>query len=162
MSRVTQMPARLALWLCIASALAIFPSAVQADQDGTPPGTAQTVQYDFEGEIPGVGGVLVIRIQSEIVGSLPGELRLSSPSGTRIGPSIGDIYLPDPVSGLYRLQVIGLQPGVYTLFLTGHGNRGSSAQVSFPHVAINPGEVHDYQINFSNDGSVKLEARRTR
>ena len=162
MSRVTQIPVWLALWFFIASALAIFPTAVEAAQGGKPPEITQTVQYDFESEVPGVGGVLVIRIQSEIVGSPLGELLLSGPPGTsRIGPSMGDIHLRNPLSGLYRLRVTGLQPGVYTLFLS-YGKRGSSTLVSFPHVAINAGEVHDYFINFSTDGGVKIEAQRTR
>ena len=62
MNRVIKISAWLAIWLFIASALAIFPGAAAA---------AQTLN---------------IRIQSDDRGSPPGELVLTDPSGDRTGP----------------------------------------------------------------------------
>jgi hypothetical protein len=80
MNRVIKISAWLAVWLFIASALAIFPGAA----------AAQTLN---------------ISIESETGGSPPGSLVVSDPSGERTGPYAPDIQLPDPMSGLYHLRV---------------------------------------------------------
>ena len=84
MNRVTKLSARLAIWLFIASALAIFPGAA----------AAQTLD---------------IRIQSETGGSPPGSL--CSPILPETGRVLRttDIHLRNPMSGLYHLRVIGLE-----------------------------------------------------
>ena len=136
MNRVTKISAWLAIWLFIASALAIFP------------GTA-------------VAQTLDIRIQSDTGGSPPGELRLTDPSGDRTGPESTDIHLRNPMSGLYSLRVIGRKTGEYTLFLKAYSDSGSTSDVRFPHMTIKSGEVHHYQAKFSTEGP-KLDVRRTR
>jgi hypothetical protein len=137
MNRVTQISAWLAVWLFIASTLAIFPGAAAA---------AQTLD---------------IRIQSDTGGSPPGELMLTDPSGDRRGPEASDIHLRNPMSGLYSLRIIGLKNGEYTLFLKAYSENGSTSDVRFPHMTIQDGEVHHYQINFSARGP-KLDVLRTR
>jgi len=136
MNRVTKISAWLAICLFIASALAIFPGAA----------AAQTLD---------------IRIQSENGGSPPGELVLTDPSGDRTGPEDTDIHLRNPMSGLYHLRIIGLEIGVYTLYLKAYSNSGGTSDVRFPHMTIQDGEVHHYRINFSAEGP-KLDVRRTR
>ncbi len=137
MNRVTKISAWLAIWLFIATALAIFPSAAAA---------AQTLD---------------IRIQSDAGGSPPGELVLTDPSGDRTGPEATDIHRRNPMSGLYNLRVIGRKTGVYTLFLKAYTASGSTSDVRFPHMTIKNGEVHHYDVNFSAEGP-KLDVRRTR
>jgi len=137
MNRVTKISAWLAIWLFIASALAISPGAAAA---------AQTLD---------------IRIQSETGGSPPGELVLTDPSGDRTGPEATDIHLPNPMSGFYNLRVIGRKTGTYTLFLKAYSESGSTSDVRFPHMTIKDGEVHHYDVNFSAEGP-KLDVRRTR
>ncbi|OGR29028.1 MAG: hypothetical protein A2139_02325 [Desulfobacca sp. RBG_16_60_12] len=136
MNRVTKISAWLAIWLFIASALAIFPGAA----------AAQTLD---------------IRIQSDTGGSPPGELVLIDTSGDRTGPEDTDIHLRNPMSGLYHLRIIGLEIGVYTLFLKAYSESGGTSDVRFPHMAIQDGEVHHYRIYFSARGP-KLDVRRTR
>lgn len=161
MNRVTKISAWLAIWLFIASALAIFPGAVAAAQSGETPGIMQTVQYNEESEGPVYRGTLDIRIQSETGGSPPGELVLIDPSGDRTGPEATDIHLRNPISGLYNLRIIGLEIGVYTLFLKAYSKSGSTSDVRFPHMTIQDGEVHHYLVYFSARGP-KLDVRRTR
>lgn len=162
MNRVTKISAWLAIWLFIASALAIFPGAVAAARSGGTPGIMQTVQYDEEeSEVRVFRGILDIRIQSEAGGSPPGELVLTDPSGERTGPEATDINLRNPMSGLYNLRVIGLKNGVYTLFLKAYSKSGGTSDVRFPHMTISNGEVHNYQVNFSARGP-KLDVRKTR
>jgi hypothetical protein len=161
MNRVTKISAWLAIWLFIASALAIFPGAVAAAQSGETPGIMQTVQYNEEPGGRVYRGTLDIRIQSETGGSPPGELVLTDPSGDRTGPEATDIHLRNPMSGLYHLRIIGLDIGVYTLFLKAYSTSGSTSDVRFPHMTIKDGEVHHYQVNFSARGP-KLDVRRTR
>ena len=136
MNRVTKISAWLAIWLFIASALAISPGAA----------AAQTLD---------------IRIQSETGGSPPGKLVLIDPSGNRTGPETTDIQLQNPMSGLYNLRVIGLKTGVYTLFLKAYSASGGTSDVRFPNMDIKDGEVHHYDVNFSAEGP-KLHVRRTR
>jgi hypothetical protein len=136
MNRVTKISAWLAIWLFIATALAIFPGAA----------AAQTLD---------------IRIQSETGGSPPGELVVTDPSGDRTGPEATDIHLRNPMSGLYNLRVIGRKTGVYTLFLKAYSESGSTSDVRFPHMTIKDGEVHHYHVDFSAEGP-KLDVRRTR
>ena len=136
MNRVTKISAWLAICLFIASALAIFPGAA----------AAQTLD---------------IRIQSDTGGSPPGELVLTDPSGDRTGPEDTDIHLRNPMSGLYHLRIIGLEIGVYTLFLKAYSQSGGTSDVRFPHMTIQDGEVHHYRIYFSARGP-KLDVRRTR
>ena len=161
MDRVTNLSARLAIWLFIASVLAIFPGAVAAAQSGDPPGIVQIVQYNEESEGRIYRGTLDIRIQSETGGSPPGELVLTDPSGDRTGPEDTDIHLRHPMSGLYHLRIIGLEIGVYTLYLKAYGKSGSTSDVRFQHMTIQDGDVHHYQIYFSARGP-KLDVRRTR
>jgi hypothetical protein len=136
MNRVSKISAWLAIWLLIASALAIFP------------GTAAAAQ------------TLDIRIQSETGGSPAGELVLTDPSGDRTGPEATDIHLRNPMSGLYHLRVNGLKTGVYTLFIKAYSESGSTSDVRFPHMNIKDGEIHHYRVNFSAEGP-KLDVRRT-
>jgi len=136
MNRVTKISAWLAICLFIASPLAIFP------------GTAAAQTLD-------------IRIQSETGGSPPGELVLTDPSGDRTGPEDTDIHLRNPMSGLYHLRIIGLEIGVYTLYLKAYSNSGGTSDVRFPHMTIQDGEVHHYRIYFSARGP-KLDVRQTR
>ncbi len=161
MNRVTKISAWLVLWLCIASAPAIFPGAAAAAQSGETPGIMQTVQYgeEYEGRV--YRGILNIRIQSDTGGSPPGELVLTDPSGDRTGPEDTDIHLRNPMSGLYHLRIIGQEVGVYTLFLKAYSRSGGTSDVRFPHMAIQDGEVHHYRIYFSARGP-KLDVRRTR
>ena len=137
MNRVIKISAWLGIWLFIATALVIFPGAAAV---------AQTLD---------------IRIQSDDRGSPPGELVLTDPSGNRTGPYAPDIQLPNPMSGLYHLRVIGREIGVYTLYLKAYSASGSTSDVRFPHMTIQDGEVHHYQINFSARGP-KLDVVRTR
>ena len=137
MNRVINISAWLAIWLFIASALAIFPGATTV---------AQTLD---------------IRIQSNTRGSPPGELMLTDPSGERTGPEATDIHLRNPMSGRYNLRVIGLKSGEYTLFLKAYSDSGGTSDVQFPHMTIQGGDVHHYQANFSTEGP-KLDVRRTR
>ena len=136
MNRVTKISAWLAIWLFIASALAIFPGAA----------AAQTLD---------------IRIQSDTGGSPPGELVLIDTSGDRTGPEDTDIHLRNPLSGLYHLRIIGEETGEYTLFLKAYSRSGGTSDVRFPHMTIQDGEVHHYRIYFSARGP-KLDVRRTR
>ena len=165
MNRVTKISACLAIWLFIASVLAIFPGAVAAAPSGETPGIMQTVQYNEEYEGPisrgTLEGTLDIRIQSETGGSPPGELELTDPSGETTGPEDTDIHVPNPMSGLYNLRIIGLENGVYTLFLKAYSRSGSTSDVRFPHTTINDGEVHHYAVYFSARGP-NLDVRRTR
>ncbi len=161
MNRVTKLSAWLAIWLFIASALAIFPGAAATAQSGETPGIMQTVQYNEEYEGRVSRGTLDIRIQSETGGSPPGELVLTDPSGDRTGPEDTDIHLRHPMSGLYHLRIIGLEIGVYTLYLKAYSSSGGTSDVRFPHMTIQDGEVHHYQIYFSARGP-KLDVRRTR
>ena len=161
MNRVTKISAWLAIWLFIASALAIFPGAVAAAQSGETPGVIQIVQYNEESEGPVYRGTLDIRIQSETGGSPPGELVLTDPSGDMTGPEAGDIHVRNPISGLYNLRIIGQENGVYTLFLKAYSRSGSTSDVRFTHETINDGEVHHYSVYFSARGP-KLDVRRTR
>ena len=108
-----------------------------------------------------VAQTLNISIESETGGSPPGELVVTDPSGDRTGPDAPDIQLPNPMSGLYNLRVIGLKIGVYTLILKAYSDSGSTSDVRFPHMTIQDGEVHHYRINFSARGP-KLDVRRTR
>ena len=137
MNRVTKISAWLGIWLFIAAALVIFPGAAAV---------AQTLD---------------IRIQSEDRGSPPGDLVLTDPSGDRTGPYAPEIQVPNPMSGLYHLRVIGREIGVYTLYLKAYSDSGSTSDVRFPHMTIQDGEVHHYQINFSARGP-KLDVVRTR
>ncbi|MCX5893798.1 MAG: hypothetical protein NTW80_12675 [Deltaproteobacteria bacterium] len=137
MNRVIKISAWLAVWLFIASALVIFPGAAAVAQS------------------------LDIRIQSEDRGSPPGDLVLTDPAGDRMGPYAPAIQLPNPLSGLYHLRVIGREIGVYTLYLKAYSDRGSTSDVRFPHMTIQDGEVHHYRIYFSARGP-KLDVRRTR
>ena len=123
MNRVTKISAWLAIWLFIASALAIFPGAVAAAQSGETSGIMQTVQYNEEYEGRVYRGTLDIRIQSDDRGSPPGELVLTDPSGDRTGPEDTDIHLRNPMSGLYHLRIIGREIGVYTLFLKAYSRQ---------------------------------------
>jgi len=161
MNRVTKISAWLAICLFIASALAIFPAAVAAAQNGETPGTMQTVQYPEDPEYRVYRGTLNIRIQSDTGGSPPGELVLTDPSGDRTGPEDTYIHLRNPISGLYHLRIIGEETGEYTLFLKAYSGSGSTSDVRFPHMAIQDGEVHHYRIYFSARGP-KLDVRRTR
>ena len=161
MNRVTQISAWLAIWLCIASAPAIFSGAVAAAQSIETPGVMQTVQYNEEYEGRVYRGTLNIRIESETGGSPPGSLVVSDPSGERTGPYAPDIQLPNPMSGLYHLRVNGLKTGVYLLILKAYSTSGSSSDVRFQHMTIQDGEVHHYRIYFSARGP-KIDARRTR
>ncbi|MHB8066977.1 MAG: hypothetical protein ACYDIC_03645 [Desulfobaccales bacterium] len=161
MNRVTQISAWLAIWLCIASAPAIFPGAAAAAQSGETPGTIQTVQYHEESEYRVYRGTLDIRIQSDTGGSPPGELVLTDPAGDRTGPEDTDIRLSNPMSGLYHLRIIGQGNGDYTLFLKAYSRSGSTSDVRFPHMTIQDGEVHHYRIYFSARGP-KLDVKRTR
>ena len=142
MNRVTKISAWLAIWLFIASALAIFPGAVAAAR-----------------ETPGLRHPHPHPIRSG--GSPPGELVVTDPSGDRTGPEATDIHLRNPMSGLYNLRVIGLKTGEYTLFLKAYSESGSTSDVRFPHMTIQDGEVHHYRVNFSAEGP-KLDVRRTR
>jgi hypothetical protein len=160
MNRVTQISAWLALWLCIASAPAIFPGAAAAQSGGTL-GTIQTVQYHEDSEGRVYRGVLNIRIQSDTGGSPPGELVLTGPAGDRTGPEDTDIHLRNPMSGLYHLRIIGEETGEYTLFLKAYSSSGGTSDVRFPHMTIEDGEVHHYRIYFSARGP-KLDVKRTR
>ena len=137
MKRVIKIAAWLGIWLFITSALVIFPGAAAV---------AQTLD---------------IRIQSDDRRSPPGELVLTDPSGERTGPEDRNIYLRNPLSGLYHLRVIGREIGVYTLYLKAYSDSGSTSDVRFPHMAIQDGEVHHYRIYFSARGP-KLDVRRTR
>jgi len=161
MNRVTKISAWLAIWLFIVSALAISPSAVAAAQSGETLGIMQTVQYNEESEGPVDRGTLDIRIQSDTGGSPPGELELTDPSGDTTGPEATDIDVRNPISGLYNLRIIGLENGVYTLFLKAYSRSGSTSDVRFTHETINDGEVHHYSIYFSARGP-KLDVRKTR
>ena len=161
MNRVTKISAWLAIWLFIASALAIFPGAAAAAPSGDPPGIMQTVQYNEEYEGRVYRGTLNIRIQSEDRGSPPGDLELTDPSGNRTGPEGSDIQLRNPISGLYHLRIIGLKTGDYTLFLKAYSRSGGTSDVRFPHMSIQDGEVHHYRIYFSARGP-KLDVKRTR
>ena len=136
MNRVTKISAWLAMGLFIIAAPAIFPGAA----------AAQTLD---------------ISIESETGGSPPGELVLTDPSGDRTGPEATDIHRRNPMSGLYNLRVNGLETGVYTLFLKAYSASGSTSDVRFPHMNIKDGEVHHYDVNFSDRGP-KLDVRRTR
>ena len=137
MNRVIKISAWLGIWLFIASALAIFPGAAAVAQS------------------------LDIRIQSDDGGAPPGSLVVTDPSGDRTGPYAPEIQLPNPMSGLYHLRVIGLEIGVYTLYLKAYSGTGGTSDVRFPHMTIQDGEVHHYQIYFSARGP-KLDVRRTR
>jgi hypothetical protein len=161
MHRGTKISTWLAIWLFIASALAIFPGAVAAAQSGETPGIMQTVQYNEESEGPVYRGTLDIRIQSETGGSPPGEVVLTDPSGETTGPEATDIHVRNPISGLYNLRIIGLENGIYTLFLKAYSRSGSTSDVRFPHTTIEDGEVHHYAVYFSARGP-KLDVRRTR
>jgi hypothetical protein len=136
MNRVTKISAGLGICLCLATALALFPVAAAAQN-------------------------LDISIESETGGSPPGELVVSDPAGNRTGPEATDIHLPNPMSGLYALRVIGRKTGTYTLFLKAYTESGSTSDVRFPHMTIKNGEVHHYDVNFSAGGP-KLDVRRTR
>ena len=136
MNRVTKISAWLVMGLCIIAGLAIFPGAAAAQN-------------------------LNISIESETGGSPPGELVLTDPAGNRTGPEATDIHLPDPMSGLYNLRVIGRKTGTYLLILKAYTASGSTADVRFPHMNIKAGEVHHYDVNFSAAGP-KLDVRRTR
>ena len=160
MNRVTNISAWLAIWLFIASAPAIFPGAITAAQSGETPEIMQTVQYDGESEGRVFRGTLNIRIQSETGGYPPGELVLTDPSGDRTGPEASNIHLRNPMSGRYNLRIIGLEIGVYTLFIKAHSKSGGTSDVRFPHMTIQDGEVHHYRINFSARGP-KLDVLRT-
>ncbi len=136
MHRVIKISAWLAICFFIAAALAIFPAAA----------AAQTLD---------------ISIESETGGSPPGELMLTNPSGDRTGPEAGEIHLSNPMSGLYNLRVNGRKTGVYLLILKAYTASGSTSDVRFPHMDIKAGEVHHYDVNFSDEGP-KLDVRRTR
>ena len=136
MNRLTRISAWLAIWLFIASGLAVFPTAA----------AAQTLN---------------ISIKSETGGSPPGELMLTNPAGDRTGPESREIHLSNPMSGLYNLQVNGRKTGTYLLILKAYTASGSTSDVRFPHMTIKPGEVHHYDVNFSAEGP-KLDVRRTR
>ena len=161
MNRVTKISAWLAIWIFSASALVIFSGAVAAAQSGETPGIMQTVQYNQEPEGRVYRGTLDIRIQSETGGSPPGELVLTDPSGDRTGPEATDIHRRNPMNGLYNLRVIGRKTGTYTLFLKAYSKSGGTSDVRFPHMTIQDGEVHHYDVNFSAEGP-KLDVRRTR
>ena len=137
MNRVTKLSAWLAFCLFSATALVIFPGAAAVAQS------------------------LDIRIQADDGGAPPGSLVVTDPSGNRTGPYAPEIQLPNPLSGLYHLRVIGLEIGVYTLYLKAYSDSGSTSDVRFPHMTIQDGEVHHYTINFSAQGP-KLDVRRTR
>lgn len=160
MQRVSKLSAWLAIWLFIASALAIFPGAVAAAQSGETPGIMQTVQYHEEYGGRAFSGTLDIRIQADTGGYPLGELVLTDPSGDRTGPEDTDINLRNPMSGLYHLRVIGLKTGVYTLYFKAYSTSGGSSDVRFPHMTITAGEVHHYRAYFSARGP-KLDVRRT-
>jgi len=136
MNRVTKISSWLAIGLFIVAGLAIFPGVA----------AAQTLD---------------ISIESETGGSPPGELMLTDPSGDRTGPEDMEIHRRKPMSGLYKLRVNGLKTGVYTLFLKAYSASGGTSDVRFPHMNIKDGEVHHYDVNFSDRGP-KLDVRRTR
>jgi hypothetical protein len=136
MNRVTRISAWLAIGLCIVAAPAIFPGGA----------AAQTLD---------------ILIKSDLGGPSPGDLMLTDPLGDRTGPEDMEINRRNPMSGLYNLRVNGWETGVYTLLLKAHSASGSTSDVRFPHMNINDGEVHHYDVIFAAEGP-KLEVRRTR
>jgi len=191
MKNLVKMPIWLWLMLLVAAGLAVASGPAQA-QTGKAPGAAMPAQYEgepAEAPPPGFRGALDNRIQSGY-GKLnpPGELVLSSPSGETAGfdprynylyqeisggsykrevvpgsPSIeaAVLYLRNAPSGTYSLRVIGTDYGQYRLSMQGYDRSMNHADLLFT-IMIQPGEVHHYLINYSNQGGASLNARRTR
>ncbi len=179
----------LLLLLSVATGLALSSGAALA-QAGKAPGAAMPAQYEeepAEEAPPGGRGVLDIRIQSDWGRPHPpGDLILSSPTGEiagfdprdnyyyrqmygasylrDIGPSgmeTAVLYVRNALSGTYSLRVVGTDSGKYRLFMKGYDQEGNHADLQFT-MLIEPGQVHHYLINYSNQGGAYLKARRTR
>ncbi len=151
-------------------------------------GNISPAQYEEEQEVRG-RGVLDIRLVSEDGREYPpGELVISNPEGEAEGydPRSNQAYheipggtyrvsylrgardqkeavlvLRQALSGNYSLRVIGVEYGVYSLFLKGFDASGSHADVSF-RALIQPGQVHHYLVDYSNRNGARLNVRRTR
>ena len=70
------------------------------------------------------------------------------------------LYVGQAVSGTYSLRVIGVDAGRYLLSMDGYDQAGNHAKVRFT-ASLQPGDVHHYVIQYSNQGGASLRARRT-
>jgi hypothetical protein len=70
------------------------------------------------------------------------------------------LYVDRAVSGTYSLRVIGVDDGRYILSMDGYDQAGNHAKVRFT-ASLQPGDVHHYVIQYSNQGGASLRARRT-
>jgi hypothetical protein len=146
-------------------------------------------QEDEEKVEPGIRGALDLRLTSESGQTYPpGEMVISNPFGDTVGydPRSGQTYqdipmayyrtypmpggfdqqevvlnIPNAMSGVYSLRVIGTARGRYSLKIKGYDASGSHADVSFRFL-IEPGQIDHYLIDYSNRGGASLNARRTR
>jgi hypothetical protein len=147
------------------------------------------VQEDEEEVEPGIRGALDLRLTSESGQTYPpGEMVISNPFGETVGfdPRSGQTYreiprayyrtypapgafdrqevvlnIPNAISGVYSLRVIGTARGRYSLNIKGYDASGSHADVSF-RFFMEPGQIDHYLIDYSNRGGARLNARRTR
>ncbi len=73
------------------------------------------------------------------------------------GPQSGTINLPNPVSGFYRLEVVGREAGRYLLEITAFApDLKPSKALSRPR-RIRKGEAHHYFIHYSPEKGAQLE-----
>jgi hypothetical protein len=78
------------------------------------------------------------------------------------GPETAVLNLYNAPPGKYTLTVFGVARGTYSLDTRGFDAAYNFSKVAFNEVAVTPGEVHTYAIDYSNQGGVKLEMNRTR
>jgi hypothetical protein len=171
---------RMAVWLVLSLLLTLTGASPAAPADRVTP--AQYSQAE-----PASGGSLQITIQSDEGAQYPpGDLVLSDPyarmtgSDSRANSTYQEIpgatysaetissrqqafrlYADNAVSGTYSLRVIGVDAGKYSLSMKGYDQAGNHADVRFT-ALLQPGEVHHYVIQYSNQGGASLRARRTR
>jgi hypothetical protein len=78
------------------------------------------------------------------------------------GPETAIIYVGNPESGEYCLQVIGRESSGYDLEIRGYDCEMDPADAMFTNVTIQNEVEHTYLINYSNKKGSKIEARRSR
>jgi len=153
---------------------------------GTAAQAGRVTPAQYSQEEPGSGGSLQISIQSDDGAQYPpGDLVLSDPyarmtgSDSRANYTYQEIpgatysaatissqqqafrlYVDNAASGTYSLRVIGVDYGRYVLLMDGYDQAGNHAKVRFT-ALLQPGEVHHYVIQYSNQGGASLRARRT-
>jgi len=73
-----------------------------------------------------------------------GEVEIEIPGATYSGPSSEPqvIHIPDPIGGSYKIKLVGIETGDYTLTIKGFIGENEISTVSYTG-SINPGQVYE-------------------